>query len=81
MGRLARTWLAGLLALLPLVVTLSLLAWLFGLAVRFIGPESLVEPDPMGYRVHQWSPTDAGVAGHSSAIGARKPETRQNGLV
>ena len=39
------------------------------------GPESLDEPDPMGYRVHQWSPTDSGVAGRSSAIGARKPET------
>jgi uncharacterized membrane protein len=36
------TWLAGLLALLPLVVTVSLLAWLFGVVVRFVGPESFV---------------------------------------
>ena len=35
----------------------------------------------MGYRVHQWSPTDSGVAGRSSAIGARKPETPEDGLV
>jgi hypothetical protein len=45
------------------------------------GPESLDDPDPMGYRVHQWSPTDSGVAGRSSAIGARKPETPADGLV
>src|SRR5215218_5665571 len=45
------------------------------------GPESLDDPDPMGYRVHQWSPTDSGVAGRSSAIGARKPETPADGLI
>jgi hypothetical protein len=45
------------------------------------GPESMESPDPMGYRVHQWSPTDAGVEGRSSAIGARKPETHEEGLV
>ncbi len=45
------------------------------------GPECLDEPDPMGYRVHQWSPTDSGVVGRSSAIGARKPETPEDGLV
>jgi hypothetical protein len=45
------------------------------------GPESLEAPDPMGYRVHQWSPTDDGVVGRSSAIGARKAETPEEGLV
>ena len=45
------------------------------------GPESLEDPDPMGYRVHQWSPTDSGVTGRSSAIGARKSETPEDGLV
>ena len=45
------------------------------------GPESMEAPDPMGYRVHQWSATDDGVAGRSSAIGARKPETHEEGLV
>jgi hypothetical protein len=45
------------------------------------GPESLEDPDPMGYRVHQWSSTDSGVAGRSSAIGARKHETPADGLV
>jgi len=44
-------------------------------------PESMESPDPMGYRVHQWSATDGGVEGRSSAIGARKPETPEEGLV
>jgi hypothetical protein len=45
------------------------------------GPESMEAPDPMGYRVHQWSPTDEGVEGRSSAIGARRRETPEEGLV
>ena len=45
------------------------------------GPESVEAPDPMGYRVHQWSPTDEGLVGRSSAIGARKRETPEEGLV
>lgn len=38
-------------------------------------------PDPLGYRLHQWSPTDAGVMGSSTAFGARKPETHADGLI
>ncbi|WP_157314727.1 DUF502 domain-containing protein [Chitinibacter sp. GC72] len=36
------TWLAGLLALLPLMVTVSLLAWALNLLNSYIGPSSLV---------------------------------------
>lgn len=35
------TWLTGLLAVLPLVLTLGLVVWVVGLLNRFIGPESL----------------------------------------
>ena len=35
----------------------------------------------MGYRVHQWQATDAGVVGRSSAIGGTRPETPEEGLV
>jgi hypothetical protein len=45
------------------------------------GPESLEVAEPMGYRVHQWSSTDYGVEGRSSAIGRRKRETPEEGLV
>lgn len=38
-------------------------------------------PDPLGYRLHQWSPSDGGVTGKSTAIGARKPETEADGRV
>jgi uncharacterized membrane protein len=34
------TWLAGLLVLLPLALSLALLAWLVGLLNRFVGPGS-----------------------------------------
>lgn len=40
--RLAGTWLAGLLVLLPGVLTLWLLAWLAGLAYSLVGPGSFV---------------------------------------
>ena len=46
-----------------------------------LGKESLDNPDPMGYRVHQWEKTDSGVRGMSSAIGRRKKETHADGLV
>ncbi len=36
------TWLAGLLALLPLLLTLSLLAWVVNLLNDYLGPKSLV---------------------------------------
>jgi hypothetical protein len=45
------------------------------------GPESLDVDEPMGYRIHQWQKTDFGVVGRSSAIGRRKPETHEEGLV
>ncbi len=45
------------------------------------GAESLEVEEPMGYRVHQWQKTDAGVVGRSSAIGRRVPETPEEGLV
>jgi hypothetical protein len=35
----------------------------------------------MGYRIHQWQKTDAGVVGKSSAIGARRPESVEDGKV
>jgi hypothetical protein len=46
-----------------------------------LGPECLANPDPMGYRIHQWQKTDYGVVGKSSAIGARKQESVEDGKV
>jgi len=37
--------------------------------------------DPMGYRIHQWQGTDAGVVGKSSGIGTRRKETIEDGKV
>src|SRR5215475_1258980 len=37
---LAATWLAGLLVLLPLALTLAVLAWVFSLVNRLVGPGS-----------------------------------------
>ncbi|MCA9889864.1 MAG: hypothetical protein KC546_15900 [Anaerolineae bacterium] len=45
------------------------------------GPECMVNPQPMGYRVHQWQSTDSGVVGKSHAIGTRKKETKEEGMV
>jgi hypothetical protein len=45
------------------------------------GPESVEVAVPMGYRLHQWQGTDAGVIGRSTAIGVGKPETHAEGLV
>ncbi|MCB1338193.1 MAG: hypothetical protein KDK10_12330 [Maritimibacter sp.] len=42
---------------------------------------SMQDPEPLGYRLHQWSPSDSGVVGKSTAIGARKPETEADGKV
>ncbi len=36
---------------------------------------------PLGYRVHQWSPSDMGVRGMSTAHGAAKPETQAEGRI
>lgn len=46
-----------------------------------LGEEALKEANPMGYRIHQWEATDAGVRGMSSAIGTRKLETEAEGKV
>jgi hypothetical protein len=43
--------------------------------------ECLKQPDPFGYRIHQWTPSDAGVVGKSTAIGTRKPLTVEDGKV
>lgn len=45
------------------------------------GPESLNVEEVMGYRIHQWQKTDNGVVGKSSAIGRKKKETPEEGLV
>jgi uncharacterized membrane protein len=37
---IAATWLAGLLVLLPLALTLAVLAWAFNLVNRLVGPGS-----------------------------------------
>ncbi|HSD41770.1 MAG TPA: DUF502 domain-containing protein [Burkholderiales bacterium] len=39
---IATTWLAGLLVLLPLALTLAVLAWLFSVVNRLVGPGTLV---------------------------------------
>ncbi len=46
-----------------------------------LGEECLAKPDPMGYRIHQWSKTDYGVVGKSSAIGTRRKETVEDGKI
>jgi hypothetical protein len=46
-----------------------------------LGEECLVNPDPFGYRMHQWQKTDFGVVGKSSGIGTRKKETVEDGKV
>jgi len=43
--------------------------------------EAMRKGDPMGYRIHQWEPSDAGVIGKSSAIGTRRKETEEDGKV
>jgi hypothetical protein len=46
-----------------------------------LGEECLVNPDPMGYRIHQWERRDYGIVGKSSAIGTRKKETVEDGKI
>jgi len=46
-----------------------------------LGEECLKDPQPMGYRIHQWQKTDYGVVGKSSGIGTRKKETVEDGKV
>jgi uncharacterized membrane protein len=39
---IATTWLAGLLVLLPVALTLGVLGWLLGLVYRLVGPHTIV---------------------------------------
>jgi hypothetical protein len=41
----------------------------------------LKNPEPMGYRIHQWQKSDSGVIGLSTAYGTRKKETEADGKV
>lgn len=52
MRSVAGTWLAGLLVLLPLALTLAVLAWIVGVVNRLIGPGSAVGQlfAKLGYR-------------------------------
>ncbi len=43
--------------------------------------EAVKRAEPMGYRIHQWQATSAGVVGKSSAIGTRRKETAEDGKV
>jgi len=43
--------------------------------------EAMRRGEPLGYRVHQWQGSDAGVIGRSSAIGTRRKETEADGKV
>ncbi len=43
--------------------------------------EEMQQGEPWGYRIHQWTPSDGGVTGKSSAIGTRKPETVEQGKI
>jgi len=45
------------------------------------GAESMEIGEPMGYRIHQWEKTDYGVVGKSSAIGMKKKETPEEGII
>lgn len=52
------TWLAGLLAFLPLAMTLAVLGWLLGMLNHFVGPDSAVGGffSTLGYTVAGDSP-------------------------
>jgi hypothetical protein len=43
--------------------------------------EEMQKGEPWGYRIHQWSKSDSGVVGKSSAIGTRKKETVAEGKI
>ena len=45
-----------------------------------MGEEALKNPEPWGYRIHQWSKSDNGVVGSSTAIGAKKKENHEDKL-
>lgn len=43
--------------------------------------EEMARNDPMGFRMHQWSPSDTGVIGRSSAVPRRMKESVEDGKV
>lgn len=43
-----------------------------------LGEEALENPEIWGYRIHQWSKSDNGVSGNSTAIGALKKENHED---
>jgi hypothetical protein len=45
------------------------------------GPESIEKNEVFAYRLHQWEKADYGVMGKSSAIGATKKDTPEQGMV
>ena len=49
MTRLVRPFIAGLLVVLPVVLTLTLLAWVVNLIYSFVGPGSLFFFEPRTY--------------------------------
>ena len=42
MSRLARTFIAGLLVILPIVLTIALVVWVANIVITFVGPNSVV---------------------------------------
>src|ERR1700742_495745 len=42
MSRLARTFIAGLLVILPIVLTVVLVAWVGNIIITFVGPNSVI---------------------------------------
>ena len=42
MSRLARTFIAGLLVVLPIVLTIVLVVWVANIIITFVGPNSVV---------------------------------------
>jgi uncharacterized membrane protein len=42
MSRLARTFIAGLLVILPIVLTVALVVWVGNIIITFVGPHSVV---------------------------------------
>ena len=42
MSRLARTFIAGLLVILPIVLTIVLVVWVANIVITFVGPNSVV---------------------------------------
>ncbi len=46
-----------------------------------LGDGALENPEVWGYRIHQWQKTDAGIVGRSTAIGIKKKESKEDGVI